>query len=167
MRPLAYAKVLSMLSVASFMLSCSTGSHAGKLVANDLAQTLITRPPSPGKAALVFCREAKIIGCAGSLRVRAKGDVLVDVPNGSNVRCELPPGNHHFSMSSLTPFGEIAGGPECELTLTLESGKIRFVSVTLTDALVGGGGLAEISPQKVAQFMATNKARIVDATDAK
>jgi hypothetical protein len=162
-----YIVALGLFGVAIFSTSCITGSHAGKLVSGDSAQTLATRPPSLGKAAVVFCREAKIVGSAGSLRVRAEGDILVDVPNGTNVRCELAPGSHHFSMSSLTPFGEMPGGPECDLTLVLEPGKIRFATVTLTDALLGGGGLAEISPQRAAQFVAKNKARIVDAIDSK
>jgi hypothetical protein len=162
-----YAVALGLFGVAVFTTSCVTGSHAGKLVSGDSAQALTTTPPSSGKAAVVFCREAKIVGSAGPLRVRAEGKVLADVPNGTNVRCELAPGSHHFSMSSLTPFGEMPGGPECDLTLVLEPGKIRFATVTLTDALLGGGGLAEISPQRAARFALKNKARILDAVDSK
>ena len=163
----ANINVLVLFGVAILSSSCITGSHAGKLVSGDAVQTLATMAPSSGKAVVVFCREAKIIGCAGSLRVRAEGDILVDVPNGTNVRCELAPGKHHFSMSSLTPFGEIPGDSECDLTLVLESGKIRFASVALTDAIVGGGGLAEISPRRASDLIAKNKARIVDTPEAK
>ena len=156
------ANAFTLLMVLSLVPGCTTSSRTGKLVPRDSARTLATSPPLPGKAAIVFSREAKIMGSAGLLRVRSGGEVLVDVPNGTTVRFELAPGRHNLSMSWLDFLGEHPASPEFDLALFLESGKVRYISGNTTD-----GGLVEISPERASDLILKNEVRNLDTSDSR